>query len=246
MPSSPFPLTDRSILVAGASRGIGLRLAEACAEQGARVVSCGRSTIPAREHAAIRYIACDLTDQPSTEQLASRAATATGSIDVLLFAAAISLPTETGLQPLTDFTRTLEANLVAAYQLVLAADRFLAPNASIILISSINASLGFPRNPGYVASKGGLRQLARGLAVDLAPRGIRVNTLAPGYIRTEMTESSFLDAAKHQARADRTLLGRWGTVEDLVGPMLFLASDASRYVTGHELIVDGGWTAKGL
>ena len=165
---------------------------------------------------------------------------------MLAFCAAISRPAAQGLQSLDDFITTLDANLVAAYRLILAADHLLAEDASVVLVSSINARLGFPGNPGYVASKGGLTQLARALAVDLAPRRIRVNTLAPGYIRTEMTEASHADPVRRQAREARTIAGRWGEVDDLIGPFLFLASDASRYVTGHELLVDGGWTAKGL
>jgi NAD(P)-dependent dehydrogenase (short-subunit alcohol dehydrogenase family) len=106
--------------------------------------------------------------------------------------------------------------------------------------------VGFPDNPGYVAAKGGLRLLTKALAVDLGPRDIRVNALAPGYIHTDMTAASFADPERHAARARHTCLGRWGEVEDLVGGAIFLASDASRYMTGQDLVIDGGWTAKGL
>ena len=101
-------------------------------------------------------------------------------------------------------------------------------------------------NPGYVASKGGLRLLTKALATDLAVDNIRVNNLAPGYIKTEMTKASFGDSVLNEERRQRTLLGRWGEVSDLCGAAIFLASDASSYVTGADLFIDGGWTAKGL
>jgi gluconate 5-dehydrogenase len=117
---------------------------------------------------------------------------------------------------------------------------------AIINVASIGGLTGFPDNPGYVASKGGLRLLTKALAVDHGPRGIRVNTLVPGYIHTEMTAASYADPERHAQRAHHTCLGRWGEVEDLVGAAVFLASDASRYMTGQDLVIDGGWTAKGL
>ncbi len=232
--------------MAGASRGIGLRLAEAFAEQGAHVFACGRSPAPARPAPSIAYRQCDLASDDQVAALAAEAAAATGTIEIVLFSAAVTHTAPGGLQSLADFVRTLEANLVAAYRCVLASEPYLARDASIIMVTSINARLGFPGNPGYVAAKGGLAQLVKGLAVDLGGRGIRVNALAPGYIRTDMTAQSYADPERRRAREARTILGRWGEPDDLVGAAVFLASDASRYMTGQELCVDGGWTAKGL
>jgi gluconate 5-dehydrogenase len=117
---------------------------------------------------------------------------------------------------------------------------------SIVNVTSIGSVLGMPGNPGYGAAKGGLRVLSKALAIDLAPLGIRVNNLAPGYIRTAMTEASWADPERRAQRERHTMLGRWGTPDDLVGAAIFLASDASAYVTGLDLFVDGGWTAKGM
>ena len=122
----------------------------------------------------------------------------------------------------------------------------LSGGGSIINITSIGSTLGFPGNPSYGASKGGLRVLTKALANDLGDENIRVNNLAPGYIRTDMTEISFKDERKNKARLQRMLLGRWGEITDLCGAAIFLASDASSHVTGTDLFVDGGWTAKGL
>ncbi len=139
-------------------------------------------------------------------------------------------------------------NLEAPFQLA----RRLAPrmkeqgSGSIINITSIGAELGFPNNPAYVAAKGALKQLTRSLTCDLGPYGIRVNNLGPGYFHTDMASFSWSDPERREARARRTLLGRWGEPEYLAGAVIFLASDASRYMTGQDLYIDGGWLAKGL
>ena len=119
-------------------------------------------------------------------------------------------------------------------------------HGSIINITSINAELGFPSNPSYIASKGALKMLSKSLAKDWGKYGIRVNNLGPGYISTKMTKKSFKDKKANLLRKKHTLLNRWGTTNDLVGPAIFLASDSSKYVTGHDLYVDGGWLANGL
>ena len=117
---------------------------------------------------------------------------------------------------------------------------------SIINITSLNAELAFPNNPAYVAFKGGLKQLTKALALDLGQYNIRVNNIGPGYMKTDMTKKSWLNPKLRKARTSRILLNRWGEKEDIVGPCIFLASDASKYVTGHDLYVDGGWLANGL
>lgn len=241
-----FSLDGRRAVVAGASRGIGAAVARGLAQAGAATIGCGRS--PASEWpGAFDYRCCDLADAAAFDALCADAAAATGRIDVLVFAAGVTLPAPPGdMQAVDAFERTLSLNLVAAYRTARCALPHMTRGGSIVFVTSIGAQLAFPDNPGYLAAKGGLRQLARGLALDLGPRGIRVNALAPGYIRTAMTAGSHADPAKHAARAARTLLGRWGEPDDLVGAAVFLAADASAYVTGHELLVDGGWSAKGL
>ena len=119
-------------------------------------------------------------------------------------------------------------------------------SGSIINITSLGAELGFPGNPSYVASKGGLKQLGKAMAVDLAQYNIRVNNVCPGYFKTDMTRKSYNDPHLREARNKRIMLGRWGNPSDLVGPCIFLASEAASYITGIDLLVDGGWVAKGL
>ena len=112
---------------------------------------------------------------------------------------------------------------------------------SIINITSINAELGFPRSPAYNASKGGLKMLGKAFAKDWSKYGIRVNNVGPGYFRTDMTSKRFKNKKYRSERENQTLLGRWGEPDDLIGPCIFLVSDASRYITGQDLYVDGGW-----
>ena len=117
---------------------------------------------------------------------------------------------------------------------------------SIINITSLASNFGMPNNPAYVASKGGLKYLSKAMAVDVGKHGIRVNNICPGYIRTNMTNKSYKNVSLRSARASKTILNKWGETSDLIGAAIYLASDASSYVTGTDLIVDGGWTAKGL
>ena len=113
-------------------------------------------------------------------------------------------------------------------------------NGSIINITSINAELGFPRNPAYNASKGGLKMLGKAFAKDWSKFGIRVNYISPGYIKTEMTSKRFANKKTRLERQNQTLVGRWGEPDDLLGPCIVLVSNASKYMTGQDLYVDGG------
>ena len=122
----------------------------------------------------------------------------------------------------------------------------LLPISIPLCILSIGSLFFFPENPGYVASKGGLRSLTKSLALDYAKMNIRVNNIVPGYIHTEMTDKSFNDPVLNKERMNRMIIQRWGQIEDIVGAAIFLCSDSSSYVTGTDLIVDGGWSARGL
>ena len=119
-----------------------------------------------------------------------------------------------------------------------------ATGGSIINITSLNAELAFPDNPAYVAFKGGLKQLTKSLALDLGKYNIRVNNLGPGYIRTNMTKKGW--ANNRKKIEEKTILGRWGEPKDLVGTIIFLLSNASSYITGQDIYVDGGYLVNGL
>jgi NAD(P)-dependent dehydrogenase (short-subunit alcohol dehydrogenase family) len=241
-----FSLAAKIAVVTGASRGIGFALADGLAAAGAKVVGIARSPQPRMPFRnAVHYVSADVSH--AIKPIFTKIAKENATIDVLVNAAGISLPTACMDEArLAVFEETLRINLVSPFACCLAAREYMRRGSSIINITSIGSVLGFPDNPGYAAAKGGLRLMTKALAVDYGSLGIRVNALAPGYIRTDMTASSFADPDQNEQRLRHTCLDRWGTIEDLVGAAIFLASDASAYITGQDLIVDGGWTAKGL
>jgi NAD(P)-dependent dehydrogenase (short-subunit alcohol dehydrogenase family) len=240
-----FSLTGKIAIVTGASRGIGFALADGLAAAGAQVVAIARSAQPRAPFSnAVEYISADVSGDIGA--VFAGVALAHGRIDILVNAAGITLPGAPDEAALVNFERSLQVNLTAPFACCLAARPHMPPGSSIINVTSIGSIVGLPDNPGYAAAKGGLRMLTKGLAVDYGTSGIRVNALAPGYIHTDMTAKSFADPVLHEQRRAHTCLGRWGNVDDLLGAAIFLASNASSYITGHDLLVDGGWTAKGL
>lgn len=241
-----FSLAGKVAIVTGASRGIGFALADGIAAAGATVIAIARSPQPRVPFSnPVRYIRADVSG--AVGPLFTDVAQTHGRIDILVNAAGISLPGERQDEAaLANFERSLKVNLTSPFACCLAARPYMPPGSSIINVTSIGSVVGLPDNPGYAAAKGGLRMLTKGLAVDYGASGIRVNALAPGYIHTDMTAKSFADPTLNAQRRRHTCLDRWGTVDDLLGAAIFLASNASAYITGHDLIVDGGWTAKGL
>jgi NAD(P)-dependent dehydrogenase (short-subunit alcohol dehydrogenase family) len=144
-----------------------------------------------------------------------------------------------------EFARVVDINLTGTMRMAVACRAALAnARGAIVNIASMHAIFGAPLSPAYAASKAGVVQLTKSLAVAWAADGIRVNAIAPGWIETPMTVPARSDAARNRAILDRTPLGRWGTPDDLVGPALFLAGDGARFITGAVLAVDGGYSAK--
>jgi NAD(P)-dependent dehydrogenase (short-subunit alcohol dehydrogenase family) len=181
---------------------------------------------------------CDLTRWSKVRQFLADIQ----HVSVLVNCAGVSLKGGYGDPDYWD--NTFKVNVTAPYWLASCLKDRMA-GGSIINVTSLNAHFGFPGNPAYVASKSALLGLTRAMAVDFAYLGIRVNAVCPGYIRTAMTEESYADPDKYSIREDRTLLG-WGNPQDVVGAVKFLASPESEYITGAEIVVDGGWSVKGL
>jgi NAD(P)-dependent dehydrogenase (short-subunit alcohol dehydrogenase family) len=242
-----FSLSGRTAIVTGGTRGIGAAIAEALSGAGASTVAVGRGT-PDAPVASIRYEQCDVCSEHDFSELCTRVLGTASAHPILVNCAGITRAPAHESQASSIFDETLEANLKAVFRSCQAAIPFMkrAGGGAIINVTSIGAVLGFPGNPGYVAAKGGLRMLTRALALDLAPSNIRVNNIAPGYIRTAMTEASYSDPVKHAERLARMMIPRWGEPADLAGAAIFLASNAARYVTAADIFVDGGWSARGL
>ncbi len=246
--SETFSISSKRLLITGASRGIGLNLCNKLSEYSASIIGVSRSIRPHTLAKEVEYVQCDVTNTEQIFALIKHLELQSKPLDGLINVAGVSLPPESELNAdISRFKKTVETNLTAIYILTQQLlNLFEKSGGSIINFSSINAVQGFPDNPGYVASKSGLSGLTRAMAIDYAKKDIRVNSIAPGYFYTAMTEASFNNPEKKQSRSNKTILGRWGDVDDLVGPVVFLISDMSKYITGTELLVDGGWTAKGL
>ena len=240
-----FSLANKTILITGASKGIGEAIAIGCKNAGANIVCFARSSNPNSNELAGNYKQCDIKDTILFEKIVHETAANFGSIHALINVAAITLPTNKKNE-YDRFSETLSINLDSVYRCCEVASKFISNGGSILNVSSIAGLQGFPNNPGYVASKGGLRMLTKALAIDYANKGINVNCLVPGYIKTNMTKTSYDNPNAYSERLKRMIIKRWGTPEDLVGASIFLLSNASNYITGTDLVVDGGWTAKGL
>lgn len=251
LPTTPsFRLDGKRALVTGAGRGIGLACAAALGQAGAHVTLAARSHGEVEAGAqAIRTaggqadaLLLDVHDVTGTAQALDGVA----PFDILLNNAGTNRP-----KPFTDvseedYDAVLGLNLRAAFFVAQSAARRMIDagvRGSLIHMGSQMGHVGGPRRSLYCASKWGLEGLSKAMALDLAPHGIRSNTIAPTFIETPMTKPFFEDKAFLASVLDRIKLGRLGTVEDLMGVVVFLASDAAALMTGTSLVVDGGWTA---
>jgi NAD(P)-dependent dehydrogenase (short-subunit alcohol dehydrogenase family) len=229
--SHSHPL-DGTALITGAASGIGRALVAGFRQAGYRTI--GVDCTPAEDVERL-----DVTDDAAVTAFASRLERLT----VLINAAGV-LRLGQEYDP-SVFTGVVDVNLTGTMRMAVACRAALAQaKGAIVNIASMHAIFGAPLSPAYAASKAGVVQLTKSLAVAWAEQGIRVNAVAPGWIETPMTAPARADAARNRAILERTPLGRWGTPDDIVGPALFLASDAARFITGAVLAVDGGYSAK--
>jgi NAD(P)-dependent dehydrogenase (short-subunit alcohol dehydrogenase family) len=234
-----FDFTGAGVVVIGASRaGIGAAVARAFQDAGAIVTITGVEPEPAAEDRdRFTYARLDVRDLAAVQAFAD----GFEGLDVLVNCAAI---TARGEEMNPDFfAGVVDINLFGTFRTAHAFHPHLAARAgTLINVASMYARFGSPRNPAYGASKAAVEQLTKSLAIAWAPDGIRVNAVAPGFIVTEQSARSRTDPAHVAAVNARTPLGRWGQPDDIAGSVMFLASPASRFVTGACLPVDGGYS----
>jgi NAD(P)-dependent dehydrogenase (short-subunit alcohol dehydrogenase family) len=238
-----FRLDGRLALVTGAGRGIGRGCAAALAEAGADVVAVSRTAAELEDIAlGVRPAACDVTDSGRLRELVA----GLPRLDVLVVAAGTNIPEPLPAVIDDHLDAMLDLNVRATFvTLQAAARRMVAAGAgSIVLVSSQMGHVGAARRSAYCATKHAVEGLAKAAAVELAPSGVRVNTVAPTFVETPLTAPFLADPAFRAEVEAQIPLGRIGRVEDVTGAVVYLASDASALVTGTSLRVDGGWTAR--
>jgi NAD(P)-dependent dehydrogenase (short-subunit alcohol dehydrogenase family) len=232
----------RRALVTGGTRGIGAGIVRALAQAGYAVTACGLTEPECAAFAPTSGVEARVLDVTSDASV-NAAVAALPSLDLLVNCAGIIQRAGREFE-IDGFRQTLEVNLVGTMRMCVAAKSLLAKaGGSIVNTASMLTFQGSPFVPGYAASKGGVGQLTKSLAAAWAQDGIRVNAIAPGWIETELTRPLVEDAARSAPILARTPLNRWGQPEDVGGVVVFLASDAARFVTGAILPVDGGYLA---
>ncbi|MEM8591371.1 MAG: SDR family oxidoreductase [Pseudomonadota bacterium] len=246
-----FSVEGRVAVVTGASSGLGRHAASVLADAGAEVVGVARrkdalESWRSEGHGNRAIVAADIADRATLEETVAQITKPFGAPDILINAAGLNARQAADDVTGDGWDATLAINLSAPFFLA----RALAPAMAaqkwgrIVNFASLQSFRAFPAGIAYGASKGGIAQLTRAMAEAWSPQGITANAIGPGFFPTELTEAVFDDPDRAARNAAQTCIGRNGRLEDIDGPLLFLCSQASGYVTGQVLMVDGGFTAK--
>lgn len=252
MRANHFDLSGRLALVTGSSQGIGLALAQGLAAYGAKLVLNGRDTGKLEAAAkglqeagaTVSVAAFDVTDRDAVAEGVAAIEADVGPIDILINNAGVQFRTSLEDYPADRWEQLLATNVSSVFYAGQAVAKHMIgrERGKIINIASVQAELARPGIAPYTATKGAVRNLTRGMCTDWARYGLQINAIAPGYFRTPLNQA-LVDSAEFSGWLEkRTPAGRWGDVEELVGAAVFLASDASSFVNGHTLYVDGGIT----
>ena len=249
MSANLFDLAGRRALVTGSSQGIGLALAKGLAQAGAKVVLNGRDAdklgVAAAQIPGAGTLAFDATDHDAVRSAIDNFELSVGPIDILVNNAGMQFRTPLEDFPADAFERLLQTNVASVFHVGQAVARHMISRGrgKIINIASVQTALARPGIAPYTATKGAVGNLTKGMATDWAKHGLQCNAIAPGYFDTPLNAALVADPVFSGWLENRTPAGRWGKVEELVGACVFLASDASSFVNGHILYVDGGITA---
>lgn len=243
-----FSVEGKKALVTGGSAGLGRAMAEALVDSGARVAIVGRRerVFAVAEEIGAVPLRADLADRAQALAVVDRAVEALGGLDILVNNAGVQRRHPAEEFPLEDWDYVLSVNLDAVWILAQAAGRYMLAqgHGKIINVASVLSVTGGITIPAYAASKGGVAQLTRALSNEWAGHGVNVNAIAPGYMATEMTEALVGNPDREPLILARVPAGRWGKPDDLKGIVLFLASNASDYVHGAIIAVDGGFLGR--
>jgi NAD(P)-dependent dehydrogenase (short-subunit alcohol dehydrogenase family) len=247
-PDPLFRLDDKVALVAGAASGIGRASANGLARAGAHVICADVNLEGAKvvaEEIGGEAVALDITDEPAVIAAVDSIREQHGRIDVLVSTPAVNVRKPLLNYTAEEFDKVIGLNLKGTFLIARSVARVMSGqrSGSIVLMSSIRSVTTEPGQGVYSATKAGLVQLARTLAAELGPAGVRVNCVAPGVVETPLTQPIKNRPEWYNAYSEKNALGRWASAEEMAGPVVFLASQASSYVTGAVLFVDGGWTA---
>lgn len=252
---NPFDLSGKSALVSGCKRGIGFAMAEGLAEAGADIIGVS-ATLEAQGSAIAKAVAargrefaayqCDFSDRAAVSAFATRVLAERGVPDILVNNAGIIKRMPAAEHSDADWFEVIEVNLNAQFLLSRAIGARMLERGSgkIIFTASLLTFQGGVNVPGYAAAKGAIGQLTKALSNEWAGSGVNVNAIAPGYVATDNTAALRDDPVRSGQILSRIPAGRWGEVGDFKGPVVFLASEASAYVHGSILVVDGGWLGR--
>ena len=253
MSSGLFNLNGKRALITGSSQGIGFALAKGLAAEGVEIVLNGRNAEKLASAAKaleangvkIHQMAFDATDHTAVREAIDGFESASGAIDILVNNAGMQHRTALQDFPPEAFEQLLQTNIASVFHVGQAVARHMIgrKRGKIINIASVQSALARPGIAPYTATKGAVTNLTKGMATDWAKHGLQCNAIAPGYFDTPLNAALVADPEFSAWLTNRTPAGRWGQVEELVGACIFLASDASSFVNGHTLYVDGGITA---
>ena len=248
-----FNLAGRKALITGSSQGIGFALAEGLATAGAHIILNGRNTSKlqsaadalAKQGATVSQLAFDATDSTAVSAAVDAFEAEHGAIDILINNAGMQHRTPLEDFPADKFELLLKTNITSVFLVGKAVANHMIKRGSgkIINIASVQTALARPGIAPYTATKGAVGNLTKGMATDWAKHGLQCNAIAPGYFDTPLNAALVADPEFSAWLEKRTPAGRWGNVDELVGAAIFLSSDASSFVNGHTLYVDGGITA---
>lgn len=243
-----FDVSGKVALITGASSGIGLHLCELFASRGAHVIAASRAAskstalaeLAAKPGSSVATIDIDVASSAAVERGIAEAGAVHGRFDIVINNAGSAQPQRIAEMTEPALRTTIDTNLIGPFLVTHAAIKFMGAGASVVQIASVGAFKAVAQLSAYAASKAGLVMMARTVALELAEQGIRVNTIVPGYVRTNMNED-FLEGPDGQKILKKIPARRFGTPQDIGGAALFLCSEASAYVTGGCFVVDGGF-----